>query len=130
MLALLATAAVLAGAACPSPTVPLPPSEPHATAGPSELVAGIYIQGGAIIPGCHMRPRGPYAGTLAVYDAATGRLVARQTRRHDGRLFRIVLAPGTYTVRATDGGGLRTVPMTVRIPRHRTVRDDVFIDVP
>ena len=40
------------------------------------------------------------------------------------------LAPGTYSVSATTSGGLRTVPVTVTIRSHRTVRQDVFADVP
>ncbi len=130
MLAPLAIAAALAGSACPAPTVPLPAHEPHVTPGPSGLVAGIYVQGGAIIPGCRMRPRGPFAGTLTVFDARTGARVASETLRADGRLFRISLAPGSYTVRAHERGGLAIGPMTVTIPRGHRVREDAFIDVP
>jgi len=130
LLAPLAIATILAGAACPAPTVPLPASEPHVTPGRSGLVAGIYVQGGAIVPGCTMRPRGPFAGTVTVYNATTGARVASETLRTDGRLFAIALAPGTYTVRAQERGGLRIRPMTVTIPRGHRVRDDLFIDVP
>jgi len=107
LLAPLAIATVLAAGACPAPTVAVPSSEPHVTPGPAGLVAGIYIQGGAIVPGCKMLPRGPYAGTVTVFDAGTGARVASETLRADGRLFRIALAPGTYTVRAREHGGLR-----------------------
>lgn len=131
LLAPLAIAMVLAGSACPALTVGVPVSEPHVTPGRSELVAGIYIQGGAIIPGCPMRPRGPYAGTVTVYRAKTGARVASETLHADGRLFTIALAPGTYVVRATErGGGLRIGPLRVTIPPGHRVRDDLFIDVP
>ena len=90
----LAIAIVLAAGACPAPTVAVPPHEPALTPGRTGLVAGIYIQGGAIIPGCRMLPRGPYAGTVTVFDASTGARVASETLSADGRLFRIALAPG------------------------------------
>jgi len=103
------------------------PLRPGVTCG---SLAGIYVQGGAIVPGCTMRPRGPFAGTVTVYNATTGARVASETLRTDGRLFAIALAPGTYTVRAQERGGLRIRPMTVTIPRGHRVRDDLFIDVP
>lgn len=130
LLAPLAIATVLAAGACPAPTVAVPSSEPHVTPGRTGLVAGIYIQGGAIIPGCKMAPRGPYAGTVTVFDASTGARVASETLHADGRLFRIALAPGTYTVRARERGGLRIGPLRVSIPPGHRVRDDLFIDVP
>ena len=130
LLAPLAIATVLAAGACPAPTVAVPAHEPHVTPGRTGLVTGIYVQGGAIIPGCKIAPRGPYAGTVTVFDASTGARVASETLSADGRLFRIALAPGTYTVRARERGGLRIAPLTVRIPRGHRVRDDLFIDVP
>ena len=130
LLAPLAIAIVLAAGVCPAPSVPVPASEPHVMPGRTGLLAGIYIQGGAIIPGCKMVPRGPYAGTVTVFDASTGARVASETLRADGRLFAIALAPGTYTVRARERDGLRVGPLSVRIPRGHRVRDDLFIDVP
>jgi hypothetical protein len=130
VLALLALPLLLAGPACSAPSVPLPAHEPLLTRGPTELVAGLYVQGGAYIVGCPQEPRGPYAGTLTVRGARTGRLVARETLTRPARLFVVALPPGRYTVSATGAGGLRTQPQTVTIPRHTTVRQDVFIDVP
>jgi hypothetical protein len=116
--------------ACSMPTVPLPPHEPLVTRGPGELVAGLYVQGGAFIMGCPQVPRGPFAGTLSATSTRSGRLVARQTLRRAGRLFVLKLPPGTYELRATESGGLVAAPVRVRIPAHRTVRQDVFVDVP
>ena len=130
MFAGFAAAAILATAACPMPSVPVPPHEPTRTPGPAELIAGLYVQGGALIGGCKPEPRGPYAGTLTVTSVRTGRVATTRTLRSAGRLFVVRLAPGTYRVRATTTGGLATVPQTVTIPAHRTVRQDVFVDVP
>jgi hypothetical protein len=120
----------VAAPACVVPSVPLPPREPALTVGPSRLIAGLYVQGGAFIVGCKQQPRGPFAGTLRVTSARTGGPVAHETLRHAGRLFRLALAPGRYTVSATSAGGLRSSPVVVTIPAHRTVRQDVFVDVP
>src|SRR5579871_5540468 len=131
MLAALAVAATLAaGTGCGDPAVPVPRTEPHVTAGRSAFVAGIYLQGGAVLPGCRFEPHGPYAGTVPVFDAATGARVASQTLRADGRLFRIPLAPGTYTVRARARRGWRLGPLTVTITAGHRTRDDFFLDVP
>ena len=130
MLASLVLAALSSGVVCVAPTVAVPAHEPRVTRGPTELVAGLYIQGGAFIPGCPQQPRGPYAGTLTATNVRTGRVAARVTRRRPGRLFVVPLAPGTYSVSATTSGGLRTVPARVTIRSHRTVRQDVFADVP
>jgi hypothetical protein len=121
---------LFATVACSAPTVPIPPHEPVLTRGPSELIAGLYVQGGAYIVGCPPRPRGPFAGTLSATSTRTGKTVARETLRRSGKLFVLALAPGTYTLRATNAGGLVAAPTRVTIPAHRTVRQDVFIDVP
>ena len=65
MLSGLALSGLFATVACSAPTIPVPPHEPVLTRGPSELVAGLYVQGGAYIVGCPLQPRGPYAGTLS-----------------------------------------------------------------
>jgi hypothetical protein len=129
--AALTLASLLAGPTCPMPRIPLPAVEPRVLAGPTELVSGLYLQGGPLPrAGCRPEPRGPLAGTLTVYSARTGRRVARETLRSAGHLFAIRLRPGTYRLTAAEPGGLRTRAQTVRIPADRTVRQDVFIDVP
>ena len=125
-----ALTALSASVACVTPTVALPRHEPHLARGPTELVAGLYMQGGAFIVGCPQGPRGPFAGTLSAMSTRTGERVARETLTRPGRLFVLVLPPGRYLLRATNAGGLAAVPVRVTIPAHRTVRQDVFIDVP
>ena len=130
MLSGLALSGLFATVACSVPAVPVPPHEPVLTRGPSELVAGLYVQGGAYIVGCPQQPRGPLAGTLSATSTRTGRVLARETLRQPGRLFVLRLPAGSYMLRATNSSGLRAAPSRVRIPAHRTVRQDVFIDVP
>ena len=69
-------------------------------------------------------------GTLSAFSARTGERVARETLTRPGKLFVLALAPGRYLLRATTAGGLAAAPVRVSIPVHRTVRQDVFIDVP
>jgi hypothetical protein len=120
------------GPACTIPTVPLPAHEPQLRVGPTELISGLYVQGGPFIPGCKQEPRGPFAGTLTATSVGTTteRMTVRETLHKNGKLFVLSLVPGTYTLVATDTGGLRVAPQTVTIPQNRTVRQDVFVDVP
>lgn len=116
---------------CPHPSVPVPPNEPVYRAGPTELVSGLYIQGGPVPPRpCQPEPRGPYAGRITVASAKTGHTVASQSVA-DGHLAHIRLGPGRYTVSGRFASGGRTsYSPTVRIRRDYRVRQDVFEDVP
>jgi len=112
--------------ACPKPTVAVAPHEPYVTRGPTEIVVGLYIQGGPFIPGCHQEPRGPDAGTVTV--SAHGRVVEHETLRSAGRLFVLRVAPGRYTVAAP--GSLRRQSVVLTVHQGQTVREDLFADVP
>ena len=115
---------------CPHPTVPVPPNEPVYSSGPTELVSGLYVQGGAIPPPpCKPEPRGPYAGTIRVINPHTGAVVARQTVAN-GHLAHIMLAPGRYDVSGHFSGGITTRPLPFRLRTGRKVRLDNFEDVP
>lgn len=126
-----ASSRALAGSGCPHPTVRVPPGEPVYRAGPTELVSGLYIQGGPVPPPpCKPKPRGPYAGTITVANAATGNTVATKTVR-DGHLAHIPLAPGKYRVSGEfTGGGSTSYSPTVNVRQGYKVRQDVFEDVP
>jgi hypothetical protein len=116
---------------CPHPTVRVPPGEPVYRAGPTELVSGLYVQGGAVpAPPCKPKPRGPYAGTITVTDSATGDAVASKTVR-DGHLAHIPLAPGRYKISGQfSGGGMTSYSPTVKVRQGYRLRQDVFEDVP
>jgi hypothetical protein len=120
-----------AGSGCPHPSVRVPPNEPVYRVGPTELVSGLYVQGGAVPPPpCKAKPRGPYAGTITVSNASTGATVASKTVR-DGHLAHIPLAPGRYKVSGQfSGGGTSTYSPTVTVRQGYKVRQDVFEDVP
>jgi hypothetical protein len=115
-------------AACPKPAVAVAPHEPYVTRGPTEIVVGLYVQGGAFDPNCRRQPpRGPYGGTVVV-RGASGAVVARETLRVSGKLFVIHVAPGRYTISTQRGGFVEPESVTVRA--GYTVRRDLFEDVP
>jgi hypothetical protein len=119
----------LAAAGCPHPSVPVPAHEPKYTPGPTELVSGLYIQGGAVPPPpCHPEPRGPYAGTLTITNRA-GTFSLTQAVG-DGHLAHIPLAPGRYQLNGRLAGGGSTVPVNFIVRSREKVRQDAFEDVP
>ena len=83
-----------------------PPVLPAAGPGPTAVVGGIYIVGGAVNPpDCvgHTAPTPPTAGTVQVVDGA-GNVVATQMVPA-GQTFTIAVPPGTYTIRGGPGSG-------------------------
>jgi hypothetical protein len=113
-------------------------NEPALTAGPTELISGLYIVGGPLRPRserrCTFHPGVPGPGTITVRAAASGAILASQTVT-GGHLARIPLPPGSYTVEGTFGDATinnhpgRSLPTTVTIPPGKTVRQDVFLSV-
>jgi hypothetical protein len=114
---------------CPTPAVAVAPREPYVTRGPTEVVVGLYVQGGALLPDCPAQPRGPDGGTVTV-SARDGRIVARETLGTSGKLFVLPVPPGTYTIGAQIAGGVRLQSVSVTVGRGDTVRHDLFEDVP
>jgi hypothetical protein len=122
-------AVALIHAPCSRPAVAVAPREPYVTRGPTEVVVGLYVQGGALVPNCPQEPRGPDPGTVTV-TAPGGRIVAHETLRAAGRLFVLPVAPGSYTVSARIANGIRLPSVSVTVRRGYTVRHDLFEDVP
>ena len=116
-------------APCPKPTVAVAPREPYVTRGPTEVVVGLYVQGGAFIPNCPQEPRGPDGGTVTV-TARGGKTVAHETLGGAGKLFVLRVAPGSYTISAKIANGVRLQPVSVTVRKGHTVRRDLFEDVP
>ena len=121
-------AVVTLGTPCPKPTVAVAPREPYVRPGPTELVVGLYVQGGAFIPNCPQEPRGPDGGTVTV--SAHGKTVARETLAAAGKLFVLRVAPGSYTISARIANGVRLAPVSMTVRKGYTIRRDLFEDVP
>lgn len=96
----------------------------------TELVSGLYLDGGPLRRSKRCRRGEPSPGTITVSDPATAKVVA-QVPVSEGHLARIRLAPGTYTITGTFAKAFRnnqriqTRPRTVTIAAHTTVRQDV-----
>ena len=107
-----------------------PPVLPAAGPGPTAVVGGIYIVGGAVNPvGCagHAGPTPASAGTVEVIDAA-GNVAATQTVAAD-QTFTIAVPPGTYTLRGGPANFCRSNgPVTVTEGNQAPV--EVVCDVP
>jgi hypothetical protein len=103
------------------------------TTGPTELVTGIYLEGGPLVlfsaPRCAHRAGMPSAGTITVSGRPGGGVVATQAVG-DGRLAKIPLPPGSYTITGKFADGGRTFTQDVVIPPGKTVRQDVILGLP
>jgi hypothetical protein len=106
---------------------------PRVTKGPTELIAGLYLEGGPLRTGPHCRRGTTEAGTVTVSTPAGKVLLRRQVRAGHFGIF--PLAPGSYVVGGTFSGGAPgarpQVPQTpVTIAARRTTRLNVVVDVP
>jgi hypothetical protein len=105
----------------PGPAVIGPISRP----GPTELVAGLFREGGPprLMPNC--RTGSPAGGVLTI-SSASGRVIAHRTVK-PGKYGVFPLAPGSYTVSGTtgdtaNGAPIRLGPVPVEITRRHTSR--------
>jgi hypothetical protein len=107
--------------------------EPLVTAGPTELLSGIYLDGGPLVSSPRCRKGVPSAGTITVAESGSGRVVASQTVA-SGQLASIALAPGTYLLTGTFGDAAANnrpiaPPQSVTIPAGHSVREDVIANI-
>lgn len=116
---------------CAQPAAPGPPpgSGPSVRTGPTELVAGLFVQGGPLLPSPECRAGTSTAGTVTVLTTA-GRVLAQRTVRA-GRLAVFPLAPGSYELQGTFAGAAApTAPQRFTILARHTTRRNVVEDVP
>jgi hypothetical protein len=108
--------------------------EPLRTPGPTELISGLYLDGGPhrfrSAQRCSSLSGTPSAGTITVTDPASGAIVASATVAN-GELAKIPLPPGAYTITGTFANAfsnnqhIQSPPQTVTIRSGQTVRQDV-----
>jgi hypothetical protein len=120
---------------CVRSGLPGPPHDQGRRRGPTELITGLFIEGGPAVqystPGCRYRhrPASPVAGTIEVLSD-TGNVVVRSRTITRGRYLTVRLPPGRYRVTGdlTPGGG--TLAARIRIRAGFTTRRYVVEPVP
>jgi hypothetical protein len=118
---------------CSQPSEPGPAiAGPTSRSGPTELVAGLFREGGPLrlAPSC--RTGSPAGGTLTI-SSASGQAIARRAVK-PGKFGVFPLPPGRYVVSGTLGdtaGGspVELGPEPVKIAAHRTTRINVVESV-
>lgn len=116
-----------------------PGGEPLVKPGPTELVSGLFLEGGPLVPfsspHCAFAPEPSWAGTIEVSDHASGAQIARETVAQ-GQLATFDLAPGTYDINGTfaqahsDDQPIHALTQMVTVSAGKTVRQDITADVP
>jgi hypothetical protein len=121
---------------CHQSAAPGPPAgEPLVKQGPTELISGLFLEGGPPRSSPHCRSGTPSPGTITVTNSTTGAIVASDSVA-SGQLATIPLAPGTYSIQGTfgnafaNGQAVKTQPRQVTIAAGYTVRADVVVNIP
>ena len=134
------TVAIWVNPACFRSALSGPPSgEPLATSGPTELMTGLFLEGGPLVPfsslHCAFSPEKSWAGTIEVSNHASGAVLRSETVGN-GQLATFRLAAGVYDVNGTfsqahvNDQRIHARSQTVTIPVGKTVRQDITADVP
>jgi len=118
---------------CAQPANPGPPRRgPLSEKGPTELIAGLYLQGGPLQTSQSCRRGSSAAGTVTVSTAA-GKLIARRSVRA-GRFVIFPLAPGSYVVAGTLAGkagrSAQLPSAQVTLGARRTTRLNLVASIP
>jgi hypothetical protein len=119
---------------CPGSINLGPPSgEPIIKAGTTELITGLFIEGGAFIyrsaPVCKDLMGKSTSGTITITNSV-GSIIANQMALSAGQLLYVNVQPGTYTVAGKLTGGTGVGPITVNVASGDVVRQDLVLDVP
>jgi hypothetical protein len=118
---------------CVGPAAAGPPHDQGSRPGPTELITGLFIEGGPVqmysTPGCRQPPGTPVAGTIDVLDRAS-RQVVRTRTIHRGRYVTFRLAPGRYLVQGSLGHDNATIASPVTIRAGFTTRQYTVEPVP
>ncbi len=110
-----------------------PPGEPFITSGPTELIAGLFLEGGPYVqrsaPHCKEPREQSSAGTITVTNAA-GIDVVDSLQLSSGQLLYVKVPAGKYTMTGVVSDNLKVGPLVVSVPAGKTVRQDLTADVP
>jgi hypothetical protein len=119
---------------CPGPADLGPPSgEPLITTGASELVTGLFLEGGPIVdrsaPVCKDLAGKSTGGTITITNDA-GTTIANAMKLTPGQLLYVNVPAGPYTISGVFSDGTTAVPITVTVSSDQIVRQDLVDDIP
>jgi hypothetical protein len=110
-----------------------PPGEPIITPGQTELISGLFIEGGAFIyrsaPNCKSFVGKSSGGTITITNSV-GTVIVNHMALTAGQLLYDNVTAGAYTISGVFSGGNRVGPITVNVPSGEVVRQDLVLDVP
>jgi hypothetical protein len=119
---------------CPSSGAIGPPAgEPIITSGPTELITGLFDEGGPFVfrsvPVCKDLVGKSSAGTITIKNSV-GTVLADNMALTAGQLLYLNVTAGSYTISGVFTGGLVVPPITVTVASGEVVRQDLVLDVP
>ncbi len=110
-----------------------PPGEPILKTGPTELISGLFGEGGPLIfrsaPNCKHLVGTSSPGTITVVNAE-GTVLVNKRALTAGQLLYDNVPAGTYTITGTLSGGTKVGPVTVRVRAGEIVRQDLVAEFP
>ena len=110
-----------------------PAGEPIITSGPTELISGLFIEGGPFIdrsaPNCKQVAEKSSPGTITVTNSA-GTVIVNKMELTTGQLLYVKVPAGKYTLTGVLSVNNKVGPITVEVPADTTVRQDLTLDVP
>jgi hypothetical protein len=117
------------GALNPGP----PPGEPIIKPGDTELISGLFIEGGAFVersaPNCKVYVGKSSSGTITVTNSV-GTVIVNNMALTAGQLLYVNVTAGDYTISGVFSGGNTVGPIKVTVPSGEIVRQDLVLDVP
>jgi hypothetical protein len=110
-----------------------PPGEPIMKPGATELITGLFIEGGAFVersaPVCKDIVGKSTSGTITITNSV-GTVLANHMALSAGQLLYVNVTAGQYTISGVLTGGNALGPITVTVPSGEIVRQDLVLDAP
>jgi hypothetical protein len=110
-----------------------PPGEPIMKPGATELITGLFIEGGAFVersaPVCKDIVGKSTSGTITITNSV-GTVLANHMALSAGQLMYLNVTAGQYTISGVLTGGNALGPITVTVPSGEIVRQDLVLDAP
>jgi hypothetical protein len=117
------------GPAAPGP----PPGEPIIKAGATELITGLFVEGGPLVlrsaPVCKTLVGKSTSGTITITNSF-GTVIANNMALSAGQLLSVNVPAGSYTITGKLSGGTSLGPITVNVPAGEVVRQDLVLEAP